>query len=258
MNLALDDGGRLLYVITNGQSARVHAIDVATGRRIGSRAASFMPAFPAASADGKLVAIPDQKMDDKGFAGTVALLDRATGKLLGTSSACPAAYSVAFSKSGAFLAIGDLRKACVVHIPSMRLAGRTAELRPGYGVDDDLQNVFISGFFASDRAFMAQTADGTTGVFRPRGGAALWSGRGRARVDKNGVARVVDRDTTHTLITFGADLKPTSRPLSEEEWSYTAPVPEVDETSPARLSKSALDTGACHVGDWIFPAGMCE
>jgi len=233
--------------------------ELASGKRVevGRLLTGSAPAF---SPDGKLLATALPFVGDHGFAGTTQLFDRATGRRVASSGACSYPNSTLFSKSGKLLIVGDLRRACVFEVPSLRLLAKSAEIRPHAGVDDDLQNVPLLAIVANDAGFVAGTADGSMGLFRLPSAALLWKGRGDLLDGKDHRHYIYDAGGgTRELLGFDDRLAFSSRIVSEAE-AESGTVAEIGLVAPGAVvdpGARSLEATLCSVGPWVFPKEAC-
>lgn len=245
--------GELLVARGSGSQ---ELFDVAAGESLGDYGGAWDTGIPAASPDGAWIARSEGEIDDTGAHGKTMLLARATRTVVATSGACSYPTSVAFSSSGSLLAVGDLRRACILRVPSLRLVARTGEVRPSEGADDDLQNTTVA-FHAADSLLEVTTADGSVSLFDARG-RALWSGRGQTYPGDAERVYVVDRD--RALLWTVSARKIQSRKLTTDEVEERTPLPELGPTSvieEARAMERA-NSALCQVGPWVFPRAACD
>ena len=241
-------------------SADVFAIfELASGKRVDLKRL-LTGSAPAFSPDGKLLATALPFVGDHGFAGTTQLFDRVTGHRTAVSGACSYPNSTLFSKSGKLLLVGDLRRACVFEVPSLRLLAKSAEIRPHAGFDDDLQDVHFLRIVSNDVGFVAGTADGSMGLFRLPSAALLWKGRGDLVEGKDRRHYIYDASGgTRELFGFDDRLAFSSRIVSEAE-AESGTLAEIGPLTPgAGVDPTArtLEATLCSVGPWVFPKEAC-
>jgi hypothetical protein len=249
------DPGRLL--VASGSQAH-ELFDLTTGKRLLAYRGGDDTDVPTASPDGKWFAFAVVNVQGSGFHGKTTLVDRSSGRVVATSGACPYPTSVAFSSTSRRLAVGDLRRACVLDIPSLRLVARTGEVRKHMGPEDDLQATAVS-FVARDSVITVRTADGTLGLYRPNGG-KIWTGRGEVLAGPSDTLQVVAEDRSR-LWSISPGLVVSERALSEAEAAGLVPSAAIGKTpSPddGKAIKALVDRQLCHIGPWLFPRAACE
>ena len=203
---------------------------------------------PAFSSDNRWIAWGTTDFSKPKLVGTTFLYDRAAHKVTAQSHASPMPTGFAFTDK--WLAVGDLRRACLLRLPTLAKIACSAEVRPNAGIDDDLQDAHPT-FVASVSALAIETSDGSTLVARVPAMTTTW--KGRARLDG---AYLVDGDA-HVLYAIGPSGVVTRvRALAADETTEDLP-----ETHPHKAEDAAayerVTSAACHVGDWIFPAAAC-
>jgi hypothetical protein len=243
-------GDRYLVVLDMGHGA---VFDAATGDRVVSyEEAGGRPMSPGVSEDGRLLAYGHVDLSASQPVGNSYLYDTQARKVIAMSHAVP--YPCSYSFGGKYLAVGDLRRACLLAVPSMKLVACSAEVRPKGSVDDDLQDAYGS-FIQSASALVIETSDGSALVAKVPSMATIW--KGRAHFDTDGVTSYLVDVDNHDLLTIGPGGVPVrARTLAEDESPET-----LRETHPRNLDDDAAITRAskavCHVGTWVFPLVAC-
>ncbi|GAC1600547.1 MAG: hypothetical protein NVS3B20_21720 [Polyangiales bacterium] len=159
------------------------------------------------------------------------------------------------------LFVGDLRRACVFEVPSLRLLAMTPEVRPYFGhAADDLQNIVALFSFANDSALALATADGSVGVYQLTSGNLVWKGTGEI-YQRDDLLYVINENRDQ-LMTMGRSLAfSTTRALTDAEKSSDTPISElVGIASPPSNAyhQKLVGSYVCHVGPWLFPRAACE
>ncbi|HEY1954477.1 MAG TPA: hypothetical protein VGH28_02675 [Polyangiaceae bacterium] len=217
-------------VFAGGQNVSVW--DVATGDEILSYAgAPLVARGPGFSRDGRFVAYGTIDFDHTPRIGTTHLFDRRAKRVVATSHA--SSFPSGFAFAGKWLAVGDLRKGCLLEAPQLRRVACSAEVRPSAGIDDDLQDTMPT-FVAGDSALALATSDGSLLIARVPSMMTIW--KGRARFEG---AHLVDSDGSGASWTLGKDGVPVRDPPATEN----APEPTIR---------------ACVIGSWLFPPLACS
>jgi WD40 repeat protein len=254
----IDPGKLLVASGLRGDDVAHELFDLATGKCLLAYQGWPDTGGPAASPDGKWLAYGVVKLQGSDFRGKTTLVERSSGRAVATSSACRYPTSVAFSSTSRRLAVGDLRRACVLDVPSLRLVARTGQARGNAGAEDDLQATTV-GFAARDSMITVRTADGSLGLYRSNG-RTIWAGRGEAHAGSSDTLHVVDEDRSR-LWSISPQFTVTERALSEAERAGSVPVTEIGQTpwSDGGAALAALvRSQVCHVGPWLVPRAACE
>jgi hypothetical protein len=229
VELALDDR----VVVATGQTVDVW--DVATGEKLlDFTGVPALPNVPGFSGDGKYIAYGAVDFDKSPIVGTTSLFDRKTHTVIATSHASH--YPSGFAFHDKWLAVGDLRRACLLAVPRMTQLACSSEIRPSAGVDDDLQETTPT-FIDSGRELVLTTGDGSTMIVRPPTMTPIWRGRAKLTIGSDGATYLVDSDENGEVYAIGADGLPTRISALPVE--------------PTRSIES------CRVGSWMFPADAC-
>jgi hypothetical protein len=226
--------------------------DVATGGVI-LRFTSLLGVPPAFSSDGRFIAYGSADFEHSPIVGTTFLYDRSQHKVIATSHASH--YPSGFAFGAKWLAVGDLRRACLLTLPQMSLIKCSAEVRPHMGPDDDLQDAHPT-FVDSARAVVIETSDGSTLVAAVPTMSTLWKGRATLSVAADGTAYLVDADNRELLEVGAGSLPVRVREMEEgesaEQLRETHPREAADAEAYARVVAAS-----CHVGGWVFPIAAC-
>jgi len=229
--------------------------DVATGAVVlaftaGVPGVSSLPGF---SSDGRFIAYGSADMSKAPVVGTTFLFDRKQRRVVATSHASRMPCGFAFGDN--WLAVGDMRKACLLNVPQMTRVGCSADVRPSVGPDDDLQDAHPT-FVDSSHALAIQTSDSSVLVVKVPSMTTTWKGRASLAVSQSGTAYLFDVDN-HELLSIGAGgVAAHIRPLAEEE-----SVDNLRELHPHYAEDGAaygrVVASTCHVGAWVFPSAAC-
>jgi hypothetical protein len=228
--------------------------DLATGAVVvkfnSHMGANAMPAF---SADGRFIAYGTANLEKWPTVGTTFLHDTKQHKVVATSHASH--YPSGFAFGGKWLAVGDLRKACLLTVPQMSLVACSAEVRPSAGVDDDLQDTQPT-FVDAAHALVIATSDGSVLVASVPSMATVWKGRASLSAAADGTGYLVDTDN-HELWSLGQSGVPVRvRTLEEDESAE-----HLRETHPHAAAEAEVfarvGAASCHVGRWVFPVAAC-
>jgi hypothetical protein len=228
--------------------------DASTGKTIlAFTMASTILAPPGISRDGRYIAYGNTNFDKMPMVGTTFLYDRTQKKVIATSHAVQMPSGFAFD--GKWLAVGDLRKGCLLAVPQMMTAACSKEIRPYAGPDDDLQDArptFVDG----GRALELETSDGSAAVVKVPSMTMTWKGRARLSIAPNGAAYLVDDDNKELLSIGAGGAVMRVRALADDEGAE-----RLRETHPNAAAAAAalehVDATLCHAGDWVFPKSAC-
>ncbi len=229
--------------------------EAATGERVGAfPGISGAISLPGFSPDGRFIAYGSVDFEKNPQVGTTFLLDRKTRKVVATSHASHYPSGYAFSKDQ--LAVGDLRRACLLRVPQMTLVACSPEVRPNMGPDDDLQDAHPT-FVADARALAVETSDGSMLVAKVPSLATSWKGRAHLQLAPDHTAYLVDSENHDLLAVAPSGIPAHVRAIAEEE------NPDLlRETHPwqedANRAIGHVSSMACHAGYWVFPAGACN
>lgn len=247
--VALSPDGRLLAAC----GGRCTVWDVDSGAKLlGFDHNPTVNGPPAFSHDGRFIAYGTTDFDRQPVVGTTFLYDRKARKVVAQSHVSQMPTGFAFANE--WLAVGDLRRGCLLRVPSLARIACSAEVRPHAGPDDNLQET--SPFFvASASALALETGDGSMLLARTPSMTTAWKGRARLAI-AGGATYLVDTDD-HALFTVGPGGATTrARDLDESE--------TIESLREAHPEKSAdadaftrVTAASCHVGDWVFPAPAC-
>ena len=254
-NIVLGDSNRVATLQTSGGSAVV-TWDLGTGTEVARQPELFDLGPPAFSSDRKWIAMTTPLKEDSADwrPKKIQLVDRATKRVSATSGACPYPTSFEFSPDGKTLVVGDLLKACIFDIPSLRLVTKTAEVRKGGGVDDDLQNTTAT--FLKDTIHLS-TADGSSALYTTAG-KKLWSGRAQI-IRIAGERRLATDDPAMEILSVEANNKIVHRPMTNDEQDrFSAMTLGEDVESPPEEKFQLIDPHVCRVGEWVLPPAACE
>jgi len=208
---------------------------------------------PAFSSDGRFVAYGTTNFERDPIVGTTFLYDRKARKVVARSHVSQMPTGFAFA--GAWLAVGDLRRGCLLRVPSLARIACSAEVRPNAGVDDDLQETSPT-FVASASALALETGDGSLLLARTPSMTTAWKGRARLTTAGDSAYLVdVDDRTLFAVGPGGATRR--VRELDEQETLDGLRETHPDRTGDADAFARVL-AASCHVGDWVFPASACS
>ncbi len=235
--------------------------DVDSGVSIGRFGGVFTPG-PERSGNGRWAVVSDESFDAAGNrASETWLVDLETKKTVARSHACDFPTEHAFSDDGKLVAVGDLRRACVLRVPQLTLVARTGFVRKQGFIDDDLQDISGLWFSDSGRRLAMTTSDGSFGLFRVKTGRSVFLGRGRPVFSLTSSDILLVDPNENRLITLDDGFQKAARTLSEDESYGNAPIPEIPvgadfDNDNARANEMARRQ-VCHVGPWLLPKSDC-
>ena len=178
-----------------------------------------------------------------------------------STSSCGFAQGTAFSRDGRWLAVGDLRRACLFALPSLRLVARTPFIRPRWPVDDDLQNLSALEFLEGDTVLFVRTSDGSAGLARIPQGTFFWKGRGELRAGATpGTHAVLDQADGQIIVAIGPGQQARAGALDAAERELGAPIKGLaaDPSVADQAMRKELQTFVCQIGPWLFPLPACD
>jgi hypothetical protein len=274
--LELVDRNRVVLFDPDGTVT--HVVELGTGRELFVQAGPQVTLSPAFSSDGRWVAYIAPAPEPHP-ATTVVLVERATGKELARSSACPAPLStVAFDPGGPLLAVGGPGSVCFLEAPSLRSVARALGVwslsrtrRTGRGSCEEStspstclanrQRVYLDilgGRFLLARCpFDDQSAlielPSRRVVFR--GYASLNVARDGTKFALSRASRMLDVDAAAEKWTVDAAGGTVRQPWTGRYPGYNAP-------SDAHEAPWSVMLGAslrlCRVNGWIVPKEACD
>jgi hypothetical protein len=223
--------------------------DTQTGQELARQPQAWYLGQPAFAPDGKTIALVADRKDNDWNKG-VRLVDRATRNTLATSSACGGSpSSLSFSADGKYLAVGDIRRACILDAKSLKLVAQTPEIRSGAGPGDDLQHTRVSFVH---HLLVAATDDGTVGIYTVPGMKKRFNERGFL-VQISGKPVVATED--QHIVSIAADGSLSRRAMTPKERARGG---GDEDGEPSDAVWHRIDPNVCRVRDWLLPRAACD